>query len=133
VECQVGDLHAITLGPRAAFLDDLPPRPMQSAANCWVRRTTKNNWIDKWQSAAHGNTLRRPLPKIARNTLALYQDLTPTERSALIQARTGKIGLNAYLYSIDRADTTRCPQCSEASETVRHILIDCPGYFDLRV
>jgi hypothetical protein len=105
---------------------------MQSAANCWVRRTTKNNWRDKWQNAVHDSALRRLQPKITRKTLMLYRDLTAAERSALIQARTGKIGLNAFLYSVNRADTARCPRCSEASETVRHVLIDCPGYSELR-
>lgn len=49
----------------------------------------------------------------------------------LIQLRTGKIGFRAYLYSIGAIDSAPC-HCSQGAQTIKHILIDCPTFDDLR-
>jgi hypothetical protein len=45
--------------------------------------------------------------------------------------RTGKIGLNHYLSTINRADEPLCP-CRQAPETTHHVLFGCTRYNDLR-
>lgn len=51
--------------------------------------------------------------------------------------RTGKIGLNKYLFDIGRAESPYCQHCLDnyarhSIQTVRHIVLECPGFSDLR-
>jgi hypothetical protein len=71
-------------------------------------------------------------PKPDKKVLKKHIGLRKAESSLLIQARTGKISVRQYLYNIGRADDPYCPHCPGTRETVRHILIDCPEYLNLR-
>jgi hypothetical protein len=48
----------------------------------------------------NGAALRRLLPALDKKTIGLYDGLTRAGTAILIQLRTGKIGLNAYLAKI---------------------------------
>jgi hypothetical protein len=80
----------------------------------------------------HGNTLQQVLPRLDKKSLQLYRGLTKNLSSVLIQMRTGKIRLGAYLHSIRVNDTDVC-QCGEAPQTVAHVLMDCRDFELLRV
>jgi hypothetical protein len=49
---------------------------------------------------------------------------------------TGKVGLNGFLYKINRSNTPYCKWCEEREEekeeTVDHFLIECPHYQRIR-
>jgi hypothetical protein len=51
--------------------------------------------------------------------------------SILMQLRTGRIGLAAYLHRINRRDSARC-SCDLENQTVSHILLECPLLQDER-
>lgn len=59
-----------------------------------------------------------------------FNNMTRPETTALIQARTGKIRLNDYLYSIGAEESRDCP-CGEGPQTVQHVLL-CRPEFDER-
>jgi len=48
-----------------------------------------------------------------------------------MQLRTGRIGLGAYLNRINRRETARC-DCDLGSQTVTHVLLECPLHQDER-
>ncbi|KAJ5621795.1 hypothetical protein N7490_012298 [Penicillium lividum] len=81
---------------------------------------------------APGRDLRRIMPNLEKKGLDLFTGLSATERSALIQARTGHIGLNAVLYRWGKVDSALCPTCQDDNETIYHTLIMCMGYEELR-
>ena len=123
-------------GPRAEGIQGLGLAPLQSAADRWIRTTTKEDWEDNWQDRgpkAPGKELHDLKPTIRGKDRRIYEGMTPSERSVLFQARTNKIGLNGWLAKVKRADTDRCPRCHGAPETRHHLLITCPAYRRLRV
>jgi hypothetical protein len=92
----------------------------------------KSQWKREWPAARHGSTLRQVLPRLDNKSLQLYHGLTKNLSSVLIQMRTGKIRLGAYLHSIRVNDSDVC-QCGEAPQTVAHVLMDCWDFDELRV
>jgi ribonuclease HI len=56
------------------------------------------------------------------------------ERRILCRIITGKVGLNGYLFKINRSETPNCKWCREGKEeeTVEHFLFECSHYVELR-
>ena len=62
-----------------------------------------------------------------------HKGLTRPLSSMLPQLRTGKIGLNAYLSSIQQAETSDCDACDTGErQDPAHILLTCPALRDFR-
>ncbi|KAG2001377.1 hypothetical protein GB937_010217 [Aspergillus fischeri] len=109
----------------------LPDHPTRGPLDAWIKQHTKEQWEEAWRQSKHGGHLQRFLPEVTRHSITIYDDLTPVERSVLAQMRTGKIRLNHYLTTINRADDPLCP-CRRAPETIHHVLLSCTRYDDLR-
>jgi len=58
-----------------------------------------------WYAGKTGELYRKRYPDLDSKVNNLYNNLTRTQSSALIQMRTEKIGLNGYLFRINRAET----------------------------
>jgi hypothetical protein len=99
-----------------------------------TRDAMLRDWKDRWQrqsaSRHRGRALwvREPAdinPQFSKKALARHKHLAKHESSMLTQIRTGKIGLNAFLYKCNVPGVTPECACGEAPETARHLLIDC--------
>ncbi|KAJ5794256.1 hypothetical protein N7457_000855 [Penicillium paradoxum] len=88
---------------------------------------TRADWANP-PTGAPGRELRRVMPFLQRRGTEIFTGLTAPERSALIQARTGHIGLNAVLFRWGKVDSPTCPACQEHDETVNHVLFLCPAH-----
>ena len=72
-------------------------------------------------------------PDLGPDQYMLHFGLRKAESSMLTQARTGKIGLRAFLFerNVPTVRTPVCP-CGLGEETVRHLIADCSQLDDAR-
>ena len=82
------------------------------------------DWEYVWSHAKHGHSLRSLGRKPDKANLTLHRNLPRAISSIISQMRTGKIGLRAYLYGIDRTETKQCT-CNQGIQDVEHILLRC--------
>jgi len=104
---------------------------LAAPAKMRARKIATFNWTVDWARQRNGQATKRLLPKPTNKAPRLYRNLTKAASSALIQLRTGKIGLNHYLHSINLRDSDQC-QCGWGSQTAKHILMDCPKFMNAR-
>jgi len=102
------------------------------------------NWKTRWRETAtsprrESDQYINSLRVIPQNTeptarvLQLHKNLYKAESSVLIQARTGCIGLNQFLYKrkVLGIASPNCT-CSPNAETARHLVLYCTEYPDKR-
>ena len=95
-----------------------------TAAKRMISTALHQDWDYVWSHAKHGRHLYSLGRKPDKKNLTLHRNLPRAIRSIISQMRTGKIGLRAYLVSIDKADTDQCT-CSQGIQDVEHILLRC--------
>ena len=104
---------------------------LRSSVQTKIKELVMKHWELAWEAAPHGRVtyLLEPVPH--NSVLQKHSMLTKAESAVLIQTCTGKIALNAYLYSIGRAEHPYCHHCTLTRETVCHVLMECPAYEEL--
>jgi hypothetical protein len=89
-----------------------------------IHKAMQLEWAKAWKNDKHGKELYKIGAQPGKKTLALQAGTHRAVSSVITQMQTGKIGLQAYLYKIDRANTEKCP-CRYGPQTVQHILLKC--------
>ncbi len=93
------------------------------------------DWLNRWERRANALQARRQrnyrepaeaVPDLSIDPLEKHRGLLKHESSTLIQMRTGKIGLNSFLFR-RRVPDIESPLCSceQAAETVQHLVTSC--------
>ena len=106
-------------------------KTLTSVAKPLVVREAEVAWERQWDQAQHGRTSYHIQKIPDAKVLAKYQGLLRPYCLALVQMRTGEIGLQSYLNRIGATPTARC-SCGEGPQTVQHVLLACPLYANLR-
>jgi ribonuclease HI len=104
---------------------------LAAAAKRRIRLEAKAEWERSWVAEKTGQPTKRLIELPTKKTLEYWSDLRKATASILMQLRTGRIGLAAYLHRINRRDSARC-SCDLGNQTISHILLECPLLQDER-
>ncbi|OQE34824.1 hypothetical protein PENCOP_c015G00163 [Penicillium coprophilum] len=88
-------------------------------------------WDRTWAKETTSRPTRRLIEAPTKSTLEYWSGLRKATTSNLMQLRTGRIGLGAYLNRINRRETARCG-CDLGNQPVIHVLLECPLHQDER-
>jgi ribonuclease HI len=123
---------------KQAAHEELDP---QNPSNCYIRLSAavrrrhreeaKEAWRLAWVKEKTGRPTKRLIEVPTKKVLQYWTGLRKATTSIMIQLRTGRVGLAAYLAKINRADTPRCA-CDLGNQTIDHVLLECPQYQEER-
>ncbi|OQD73321.1 hypothetical protein PENANT_c211G00669, partial [Penicillium antarcticum] len=89
------------------------------------RQEAKLEWERMWASKKTSRPTKRLIETPHKKTLEYWAGLRKATASILMQLRTGRIGLGAYLARINRRESARC-DCNLGNQTIAHVLLECP-------
>ncbi|CAK1585042.1 unnamed protein product [Parnassius mnemosyne] len=96
-----------------------------SYAKRQLRDNTINTWQERYTKAETGAVTRRFFPDVTES----YKTIEKINVNNLIsQILTGHGGFKAYLFRFKLAESPYCSCDNQTSQTIEHILIDCPKF-----
>ncbi|OKP14126.1 hypothetical protein PENSUB_181 [Penicillium subrubescens] len=130
---EIVDRHAkeAALEPQGPQNPDNRYVRLAAAAKRRIRRKAKAEWATSWVAEKTGRPTKRLIELPTKKTLEYWSDLRKATASVLMQLRTGRIGLAAYLHRINPRDSTRC-SCDLGNQTISQVLLECPLLQDER-
>jgi len=82
-------------------------------------------WQNIWTYSIHGQFYRKIEPKVSSQIK--YSHPSRAKEVTMSRLRYGKCRLNDYLHNMKAIDSEKCSECSVATETVEHFILDCPN------
>jgi hypothetical protein len=108
-------------------------RVLISSIKTRLKRLLAKQWATEWSREKEGRQLYRLASTPAKQVLQLHRGQPKWKSALIIQLRTGKIGLNQFLFrrKVPGIESTGCP-CNEGPHTPQHVLLTCHTHRDLR-
>ncbi|KAJ5256522.1 reverse transcriptase [Penicillium angulare] len=125
--------EAATSTGRAADRDTTQDRAiiLGAAVKARIRKESKEAWEKEWRRTKTAKATRRLIDLPNKKTLEYWQKKRKATTSVMMQLRTGKAAVAAYLAKINARDTPRC-ECGLGNQSVRHVLLECELWIDER-
>lgn len=86
--------------------------------------SVKDEWKYNWNTAEYGRDLYRLGVRPGKKILKTHEGIHRASSSLITQMCTAKIGLRAYLHSIDKAVMNDC-QFGYGPQSVCYVLLEC--------
>ena len=124
---EIVDQHA----KEAARESDGPQNPhnrhirLAATVKRQIRKEAKIEWEKAWAKETTSRPTRRLIEAPTKKTLDYWSNLHKATAWILMQLRTGRIELSAYLHRINRRESARCG-CHLGNQTLSHVLLECP-------
>jgi hypothetical protein len=98
-----------------------------------IKERAEEEWKKRWRESLKGRELFKLMPEPARENRELHAGRKKAHSALLTQLRTGKIGFSNFLFErrVPGVWSRRC-ECDEGAMTVRHVLLRCPTWRDIR-
>ena len=108
-------------------------RALKSILRTWICKQAITDWIEDWRNDKDGKATRRYTPIPTKKTIRLHEGYKKRQSAIYVQMRTEKIGLRDQLYQRHAPDISdpMC-ECQEGRQTVRHVLLECRQYRQIR-
>lgn len=108
-------------------------RILISTVKTQLKRRLQKQWASEWTRGTTGRQLFQLTNTPTKKTLWLHKNQPKWRSSLITQMRTGKIGLNQFLFhrKVPGFDSDACP-CEEGPHTPQHLLISCDTHRGLR-
>ncbi|KAJ5598905.1 reverse transcriptase [Penicillium lagena] len=104
---------------------------LASAAKRRIRTTARISWERSWEKEKSGKATKRLLPVPTKKVLEFWKGQRKASASIMMQMRLNIVGVNRYLWRINKADSPDC-SCHLGQQTPKHVLLECPLYEDER-
>ena len=88
-----------------------------------IRQLVNQKWQREWNRGESGRQVHNLFPKIP--TTRYISKFSRNKESRIIRVISGHSRLKDHMHKIKLAENPCC-SCSEARQTVRHIIMDCP-------
>lgn len=108
-------------------------RILISTVKTQLKRILQKQWASEWTRGTTGRQLFQITDTPTKKTLRLHYNQPKWVSSLITQLRTGKIGLNQFLFhrKVPGFESGACP-CGEGPHTPQHLLISCDTHRELR-
>jgi hypothetical protein len=131
-----GNEAADRLAKEAALITGPYEKPLKrylSVVSSIIKRQLDQLWQTRWEHCTKGRHSYHLTPRPTPAIRTLHAGVTKGHSAIIIQLRTGKVGFNAFLYNRRVPGILSPPcECGLGAMTVRHILLVCPKWRDLR-
>jgi ribonuclease HI len=107
---------------------------LAAAGRTSIRQQSAADWAKQWHEETKGRNVYRICKQPTRKVERLHRGMSKATSSLIVQMRTAKIGLNAFLHAAHVPDvgSDRCA-CGQSAQTVEHVLMACRQQRERRI